>query len=304
MKRFSPREFALLCAPVLAVAVAGILLSRRKAPRVLNAGPLRLKFRVEKPTELEAFQGANAALDVSLVGEGADKMSVANPSVRLELETTKGIEASNPFNSSREKWGSVWKTIYGWRFLINSQTIPQGKLRFNMNAEIIDNSTGTLLFSRSGDWPINRTQLQPFPFNKMDQVPPIILQSARITKVEKDYGPSGIYGECVFRSITPKSFAQMPLDFSLFRAGTPPLPVQSSVGVGNGWNTLTPDAPRRCVIGWFVLSSPHHIEKVSGRVSADNHWPLAFQTEPFDTAKVKVGQKLQFKSWPAPVPKP
>jgi len=45
-----------------------------------------------------------------------------------------------------------------------------------------------------------------------------------------------------------------------------------------------------------------HRISFTGRISADNRWPLAFKIEPFDGKPAKVGQQLKFKSWPAPLP--
>lgn len=86
VKRFSPREFALLCSPLLFIALAGWLLSRRNAP-TLGGGPLRLAFRVEKPTVLEAFNGADAVLVVGLAGSGTDKMFIPNNDVFLKVQS-------------------------------------------------------------------------------------------------------------------------------------------------------------------------------------------------------------------------
>ena len=51
MKRFQVREMALLCSPLLILALVGWLLSRRKAPSP-GADKLHFAFRVDKPTVL------------------------------------------------------------------------------------------------------------------------------------------------------------------------------------------------------------------------------------------------------------
>ena len=42
--------------------------------------------------------------------------------------------------------------------------------------------------------------------------------------------------------------------------------------------------------------------RLTGRFSADNRWPLAFECEPIDRLQTKAGQQLGFKTWPAPLP--
>jgi len=64
-------------------------------------------------------------------------------------------------------------------------------------------------------------------------------------------------------------------------------------------------APRTKVRSWTVFSDSLATKfYISGRVSADNRWPLGFQIEPFDFKTAKVGQKLKFKQFPVPLPQP
>ena len=69
MKRFSAREFALLCVPVAVVAGAGFWASRRPKPQPYAQPQLTLKY--QKPTVLEAFDGYKAVLVTDLCKDSA-----------------------------------------------------------------------------------------------------------------------------------------------------------------------------------------------------------------------------------------
>ncbi len=78
-----------------------------------------------------------------------------------------------------------------------------------------------------------------------------------------------------------------------------------NVSFGHGWGTVSNSNPVQRIYSWSIYSggpASGITEYASGRISVNSHWPLACQTERFDYTKVKVGQQLKFKSWPAPLP--
>jgi hypothetical protein len=300
MKHFSAREFALLCSPLLIIGVVGWLLSKRRISP--DEGKLHLAFHVEKPTTLEAFKGSDAALVVGLAGEGADKMRVASSDPWLEVQGAHGAERSYMSRGYSGIWTKVWKSnSNGTRFTINSQVIPAGQLRFGTSSAIQTLSATTFAAPRTGSWLLNRAQIKPFGFKKMTRLPLVHLRSVKIIQIN----PGNIRGETVFDLTGPTMNAQTPFDYDFSER-------RSGMGSGYGSSDLTPQTATRRVREWtvfkpFVTASGYTPKivpvRISGRVSADNRWPLAFQIEPFTLAKIKVGQKLRFKSWPVPVPK-
>lgn len=303
MKRFSLREFALLCVPVLVVAVAGWFFSKwQTAP---NGGPLRLVFRVDKPTVLEAFEGNDAVLAVELqgrnVGYGLKEWRIWQAYPYLEVSGQGRTQRSYYADKSSERWGHLWRgSVNGTRFPVVVSSLPAGDLRFGADAKLWESSlgaTGTMPHIKA-EWSVNRAQFTPYPFGKMARTPQIRLVSVKVLEVNT----SQVRGEAVFNLLSamknPSAF-----DFNVREKRT-------STGSGSGGADLTPETPTRRTREWIIYLplfpksglSPT-TANVSGRVSADNRWPLAFQIEPFDTAKVKAGQTLRFKSWPAPVPK-
>jgi hypothetical protein len=97
-KRFSVLELGLLMAPVLLIGALGLWSSRRPAPPAPNE-KLRLDFRIETPTAIEAFRGANVAFVTEIKGHDAKKHSIQQHSPFLELQTLRGTEIS--------RWGTA-----------------------------------------------------------------------------------------------------------------------------------------------------------------------------------------------------
>ncbi len=159
MKRLHGREMALLCSPLLIIALVGWLVSKRKTPSPVQ--PLHLAFHVEKPTTLEAFKGSDAALVVRLAGEGADKMQVTSSDPWLEVQGAHGAERSYMLRGYSGIWTKVRKSnSNGTRFTINSQVIPAGQLRFGTSSAIQTLSATTFAAPRRGSWLLNRAQMQ------------------------------------------------------------------------------------------------------------------------------------------------
>lgn len=310
MKHFAAREFALLCSPLLIIALVGWLLAKRQAP--LPVQPLQWAFHVEKPTVLEAFKGADAALVIELQGPQAGAVSVFRSDPWLEVQAAHRTQRSYISRGYSGLWTKVWKGIEnGTRFPINSHEIPPGALRFGLNARLA--STGAVpslpkFLNVGGAWSINRQRIQPFPFGKMSPSPLVKLRSVKISRVVRSTGLTEVTGECFFDLSGTTMNAQTPVEFDFSGGG-----YSGSTTFSVGWGTInksgaTPGTMRWRRREWTIYAntafskSPQTIGRVTGRASADNRWPLAFQIEPFDLAKVKAGQYLHFKSWPAPVP--
>ncbi|RYX82337.1 hypothetical protein EON83_19770 [bacterium] len=305
MKTPSPREIALVCAPLLIVGVAGFLLSRR--PPAPDEGKLRLVFNIAKPTVLEAFDGSDAALVVELKGPNTETGPNNNPlriyesAPFLELRTSKGVQSSR-WRQASGIWSNVWKkSVNGNRFLINSRPIPAGKLRFGIDTIIspLSSSPTKTAPHISGNWTVNRALIKPFNFGKMARIPLVRLTSVKIIQVN---GTRNIRGEAVFDYIGTGINAETPFDCDFHERN-------GGMGWGSGSGDLTPQNATRRVREWTVYNpftnAPSHRELVyiSGRVSADERWPLAFEFESFDFLTAKVGQTIKFKSWPAALPK-
>lgn len=295
VKRFSFREFALVCSPLVLFGMVGWLLSQRKAPAPQQ--PLHLTFHIDNPTVLEAFDGVDAALVVELKGRGADKWNINQTAPFLELDTPAGTQTSHN-NSPRGAWEKVWKNnINGTRLLLNSQVAPKGKMRFGINAKISPQS-GTLLSQLSRKWEVDRAKIKPFAFGVLPRTPMVVLRSMKITSVPTKAN-SQVSGEAVFDFVSPGANKNTSFESSFSHQGG-----NGGMGWGSGGTKagLTPETGRRRVREWTVFHVSKGKIRVSGRVSANNLWPLAFQSEPFDLAKIKVGQTLKFKTRPAPVP--
>lgn len=301
MNRFSAREFALLCLPVALIAGAGLWVATRPAPM-----PLHVDFRVEKPTTLEAFQGANAALVAQIRGDDAPDVTMDSMKTDafLEVQTAQGAERSSSQNwVTTSAWGNVWKGQFysqdGLRLPINALAIPNGNLDFRFKTQPIFKNpkpgapTATPRTPLVGRWKIDRSQFAPFNFKAMLRTPQIRVRGVKIVSVTAGW----IQGEIGFDLLGAGMNAQTPVDVDL--SGT--------VAFHDSEATVDPKNPLRRTMNWNLNgptpTPPKTFGDLHGRVSAGERWPLAFQLDPIDMSKVKSGQNLKFKQWPAPIPK-
>lgn len=312
MKRFSVREFVFLCSPILLVAGAGWFLSARQSSA--NGGPLRLEFHVEPPTTMEAFRGTDAVMVVALKGWNTqDKPSPTSNVLhtgfpQLEVRTTRGTQLSHFDGSSGrwQQWRQLWHEDNRRRIGVHFAHVPKGKLRFGMEASVGPERVpvGAQLQHLSAKWTISPLQIKPFSF-KAVRPPTVVVRSAKITSATP--GSQWMFGEVVFDLMGPGMNAQTPFDSALTLTNFKTDPAWCTSTTGNA----TPETPTRRVREFRLskivkrfLPSGRQIVRIGGRANADNCWPLSFQLDPFDFAKVKTGQSLPFKSWPAPIPKP
>ncbi len=310
MNRFSAREFALLCLPVALIAGAGLWVATRPAPI-----PLHVEFRIKKPTTLEAFGGANAALTAQIRGDDAKnfRMDSSKTDSFLEVQTEQGMKrGSSQSWSTPSAWDKVWKGQFynkdNLRLPINALAIPDGKLAFKFKTQPISVNSPTPGVPAAtprpplvGRWKIDRAQFAPFDFKAMLRTPQVRVRAVKIVSAATGL----IQGEIQFDLLGAGMNAQTPVDVDL--SGTVTFK-RTTYGSGRDSEaTVEPKNPLRRIVNWNLgapASPPlKTMGNLHGRISADERWPLAFALDPIDISKVKAGQKLKFAQWPAPIPK-
>ncbi|PQV64876.1 hypothetical protein B1R32_103143 [Abditibacterium utsteinense] len=319
-QRFHPRETALLLAPVLLIGVLGFWMSKRPIPKI-DDGKLHPQFRLDKPSALEAFRGANTALVISFKGASAKDFDCQQLSPYLQVKTSRGVEVARysmrgivPWDENLWNYSSSNNT--STRFLLQTRAVPAGEMHFGFfgvaqpNASFTASPTASAPLKPvrlSGKWKVDRTQFKPTNIASWPRKPFVKVREVVIT--EKTTGnprggvPNRITGEIIFdlQSATMEEKTSFEASFSEHHF-TPPTQITYGMSYGSG---QTKETPRTRAQSWMVNSkSPKTRLNVSGRVSADNRWPLGFTIEPFNFQNVKVGQKLKFKQFPVPLPKP
>ena len=306
MNRFSAREFALLCLPVAAIAGAGLWVATRPAPI-----PLHLDFRVEKPTTLEAFGGADAVWVTKIEGDDANNPEIefAKMERTVELKTRGGTQIV-PTNqwSNLSPWRNVWKGSQSFnRLPLAQMSIPAGELSFKYQTQPVhknfkkSHASATPLPPLVGSWKIDRSRFAPFNFNALARTPQIKIRAIKVIAG----GPGLVQSEIQFDLLGAGMDAQTPIDFNLLGTlnfkGTTYLPSYETNA------TVDPKNPLRRTVKWTLNGPasppPKTMGDVHGRVSANERWPLTFQLDPIDISKVKAGRNLKFRQWPAPIPK-
>ena len=238
MNRFSAREFALLCAPVAAIAGAGWWVSTRPAPT-----PLHLSFRVEKPTTLEAFKGADAIWVTKIEGDDAKNSDLFFTKMErvVEWKTPKGtqIVPTNSYSYS-SPWRKVWKGPQKFnRLPLNQMSIPPGELYFKFKTQPIYKSlkpgstSATPLPPLVGRWKIDRSRFAPFNFKAIPRSPQIRIRSVKVVQG----GPGFIESEIQFDLLGATMDAQTPVDSFLLGE----LPFKGSTYLANFDTNVTVD---------------------------------------------------------------
>jgi hypothetical protein len=181
------------------------------------------------------------------------------------------------------------------RALVKTRAIPEGTLHFGTYIVAKSSKPGGAAIAKplrfSGKWSVDRSQITPTNLKVWPRKPLISLREVTIT--EKTAG-GGVTGECVFQ-----------LDGVGMDTGTSfEISFSSGCSWGMGLHPRTAETPRTRVRQWSV-SQPTTGGSyfVSGRVSADNRWPLGFEIEPFNFKSARVGQKLKFNQGPVSLPK-
>ena len=300
MKRFSAREFALLCVPVAVVAGVGWWASRRPTPKPSYVGP-QLQLRVEKPTTLQAFDAVQQVLNIS-IGEdskGEQFSAFGQPKWWLRVKTPQGAETwyssgTGTFSAASVSMASANRQKYS----ILIKQVPQGALTAGFSGPVVNASltTGPLKpILLKGQWNVSKSKFKPFDFN-LPRASLVKLTSATISTVSATQLAARFTFALQGMAMNEKTTLDNQFGETHGLSNG-----YSMSGSGNAPKTRVCECAIRNPSQTGVGSAPVTIE-LSGRVSADNRWPLAFSIEPFDFKTAKVGQQLKFKSWPAPLP--
>ena len=304
MKRFSAREFALLCVPVATVAGAGWWASRRGPLPASDDGKPKLVFRVEQPTTLKAFDGVKAIVVGSVTPDATQFLRRTDYCLGIALHSDSWIDVKTPQGTktwNRSAKGAfasdAFDEWYNCDYYLALKQVPQGEITLRFKDSYLPSGAAlnrAKAVPVQGKWMIDKSLIQPFDFS-LPQTPEVELRSVRVSDVRK----SGVDIACNFvltgknagRKTTFDKQATMSSDWSVltFWGNSEKTMTERTVTFG-----LSNSGTRKGKIPKFTV--------LTGRVSANNNWPLAFKSEPFEFRKVKIDQQLKFKSWPAPLP--
>lgn len=266
-------------------------------PTSVEAAP-KLSFSARPPTTLEAFDGVRAVL-VAQVGEkvlGKEYgFAPKDPLFWLKIgdENDSAIWRSDGTGSIKKDAFSP--AVWGDASIdLPLKSVPQKTMTFGLDAKVVSLNLyqPTKSFDIKGQWQVDKSQLKFFDFT-LDKAP---LTHPNIAVI---YRRDDKFIECDMEWIFDKAgeYHRTPLEAQMReRYGR----LES---YGDDW--YTPPAPRnrRSILFTIELSSSKDLPiEITGRVSANNRWPLAFKIEPFDFKTARGGQQLKFKSWPAPLP--
>ena len=305
MKRFSAREFALLCVPVAVVAGAALWASRRPQSK-LYVGP-KFSLSYEPPSVLEAFQGAKTGVGVKLGEDSQGNNYLLNvlrrPNCWLDVATTQGTKTwRNDGTGSLKLKGASSSFVSNEGYYLYLTEVPAGDLTFGINGEIVSSSfpTNAKPHTIKQQLSVDKTKLRKFDFS-LPRAPDLKIKSATIRRNSANSLDVDI--DFVFlgsKDLADVSWQERYKVGGLFYVADWTCEADTmrthTSEVQLIWTGVTPATLTRGANP--TLSSAN----LTGRVSADNNWPLAFKIEPFDFKTALVGQQLKFKSWPAPLP--
>lgn len=319
VKRFAPRDVALLMVPVALVGALGWWMSKRPAPPAKL--PLRLSFHLDKPTALEAFHGANAAFVVAFKNFPPHDDNNWQLSPYVEVKTSHGVEVGKQYGNYNRAWNrNLWNYTSGspesTRFLLQTKAIPAGEMHFGVFGVVPPDMGVTPTASPdlrvkplrlSGKWRVDRAQLKPLSIASWPRKPLVVLREVKITQLVPGSGrgavPYQVTGEATFDLQGAAMNDRTSLERTFSERYVAP-PKREIYGASYGLPDTLQGAPRRRVCEWTAnVNSPGIKLNVSGRVSADNRWPLGFQFEPFSYGSVHVGQTLRFQQFPVALPR-
>ncbi|HEX8463528.1 MAG TPA: hypothetical protein VF627_02835 [Abditibacterium sp.] len=321
MKRFSMRETALLMAPVLVIGTLGWWISKRPLARP-EVGPFHFQLHLDKPTTLEAFEGAEAVFQVQIKNDDEKRWFLKTYQPDLKLTTPDG-EVLRPPPSS-VNWSQTMRMPVSavgineneQRLLVKMKDIPAGKLEFVFDAiaQTPPAALGApplpLKTMRVGKtWSVDRTRIKPINLAALPRQPLILMCEVVVTQKKlantRTKTPDQVAGEIRFQLNGAGENQNTPFEMSfnnVISTARGAIPILRASWSGGSEK----DTARYRVPEWSLNWAPGKSTvqaRISGRVSADNRWPLGFQIEPFNFKTVKVGQKLKFKQFPVPPPK-
>jgi hypothetical protein len=259
------RELALLTVPVVLVGFLGVWLSKRPSP------PLKepFTFRIDKPTILEAFSGAEGAFVVKAEDSRETELLLNTSGPVLELMTSDGTTISSQDRGEILADQRVLRGILNnSRFTFNLRSVPEGALYFPFRGtgtsyQSSANATPLAPIPLNGRWKVDRTKVQPFNFATLAREPLICVKAIKIK--DRRRSSNNVTGEIIFSLDGPGMDSKTtPLDvsFSCRHYGM-------SWGIGNSG---TPETARTRVYEWTAQKpSTGDLVYVSGRISADKH---------------------------------
>ncbi len=314
MKRFSAREFALLCVPVAAVAGAGCFASKPISPKA--EPPPKLSFSMRQPSTLEAFDGVKTVLVAQVARDSDGRLyefldgksyepgatdPLVYPLVWLKIgdKNTSKIwrsDGSGSINKAAFKSSVLWDA----RVELPMKNVPPKPIFFGIQSKLtsFEHLLPHNTFDIKRQWPVDPSGVKPFDFS-LDKAPLTHMKEMSIP----DWGRSDKGGvESVMFYV----------EFTYDKPGenhNTPFEAQAKEKYGrlkwSGVDDPRPPAPQNWNAVIMKIERPASDAppfEITGRVSANNRWPLAFKLGPFKFDDVKVGHPLPFQSWPAPLP--
>ena len=217
-----------------------------------------------------------------------------SPKFWLDVATPQGIKSwrTDGTGTFQIKGASAMNDANQWYYIYLTE-IPDGDLTFGVSGKAISSSFPSKAKPHQikQALSVDKSKLEKFDFS-LPRAPLVKIKSATISRITR---PSSATVQLILVLQGAKKMEEIGVqtDFK-----------ESHGFVGSTSMQRSPKASRNLIVEANVIGGNAISKKVelAGRVSADNHWPLAFKIEPFDYAKVKVGQQLPFKSWPAPLP--
>lgn len=320
-KRFSIRKFGLLIAPVVLVVALVLWVSKPpEHPEIsIDDEKISVTFQIDKPTGLEASAGYAGAfvldiempyrqLDFTDIEMGDLRLDFTRCTLYLELQPPKTLQTSKSKSANQILWKNSTEGSLNLRSPFKNRRYPPGTLYLGSNGLFTPWDTRgakpTFLVSRK--WKIDRARLKAPNLAAMPRQPKVTVRSVTITKVflfkNKFKGvPRGsVTGEVIFDLQGAAMNEATPFVYE-FREHHFVPKNRVSYEMESGSKNILGTANTR-VEAWTIFEDSLNVKmNVSGRASAGNRWPLAFEIEPFDFKSVKVGQKLKFKQFPGKV---
>ena len=292
MKRFSAREFALLCVPVAAIAGVGFWASRRA-----DSEKTKMVLTFEKPSGLQASHGVKTVLKLRIDNIKRKNDEYAIGAVWLQLKRPHGIALWRSDQSSTFKVADIKvNSNYDGTSFVLMKEIPLKPFIVGYDGRVEDTSKPARISYRFEDkWIVNPAQLKAFDL-KARKEPALKLQSVTILVVS----PKSVSGRAEFVLQGAKMGGQT--DFQMELAETRSCLTSWKFDRSNNINSSVRFVNFTVKAPVVPIGSKQKFIGLTGRASADNRWPLAFRIDPFDFNTALVGQKLKFKSWPAPLP--
>ena len=253
---------------------------------------------------MQTFDGVKAVVVGSITPDTTKFLRRTDYCLGVGLNSNSWIDVKTPQGTktwNRSAKGSfaadAFDERYNCDYYLALRKVPQGEMTLRFKDSYLPSGAAlnrAKAVPVQGKWIIDKSLIQSFDFAR-PRVPEVELRSVRVSDVRK----SVVDIACNFVLTGKNAGGKTTLD----KQAT----MSSDWAVLTYWGNSEKTMTERTVTFGLSASGTRKgkmpkFTVVTGRVSADNNWPLAFKTEPFDFRKVKFDQQLQFKSWPAPLP--